>query len=287
MLGLIASYFGRSRKGRGISLLVPFRAEHHDDQRAVNWRWLKEYWRSHLPGAEIIEGEDWASVINPNLPFSKSAAVNNAARKASGDIYVIVDADGYIDIDSVLEAAKRIRHAREKGHRLWYVPYRWFYRLTRKCSHKLLESNPRHPLKFPMPPPHHCIQSTDGSQHGHWFGAMIQIMPAEAFWEVGGWDERFRGWGGEDAAAMRAMDTLFARHKTMPQQVLHVWHPMHSPSEQNKEWISWKNRIWAGQKNSNVNNWLSGLYHKAYGDPQKMRTLVNAGHKQAEEEPKK
>ena len=68
---------------------------------------------------------------------------------------------------------------------------------------------------------------------------MIQIMPSEAFWEVGGWDERFRGWGGEDHAAMRATDTLYWRHKTMPVQVLHLWHPMISP-DGTSDWVHWR-----------------------------------------------
>ena len=75
---------------------------------------------------------------------------------------------------------------------------------------------------------------------------MIQIMPSEAFWEVGGWDERFRGWGGEDHAAMRATDTLYWRHKTMPVQVLHLWHPMISP-DGTSDWVHWRERVWANQ----------------------------------------
>jgi len=110
MLGLIAlvEKFRRLRKGRGISILVPFHCSDENSQRAENWRWLRKYWECHLPGAQIMEGEDWKAFLR-GVPFSKSAAVNNAARKATGDVLAIVDADGYIDADAVLEAAERIR----------------------------------------------------------------------------------------------------------------------------------------------------------------------------------
>jgi glycosyltransferase involved in cell wall biosynthesis len=277
MFGLIEK-IRRMRKGHGISILVPFHCPDQSHQRVKNWHWLKRYWKCHLPGAQIIEGNDWRSLLHPEVPFSKSAAVNNAAKKATGDIFVIVDADGYIAADAVLEAADRIRHARKRGHKLWFVPYRWFYRLTEECSRKLLHSNPCRPHKFSTPPPMCCVQSTDGSQHGHWYGAGIQIMPREAFEEVGGWDERFRGWGGEDHAAMRAMDTLYWRHKTLPVQFLHVWHPMISPEGATDDLVNWRYRVWAGQEASGANDELSGRYYGAHGDPERMRKLVNEGH---------
>ena len=275
MFGLIEK-LRHLRKGQGISILVPFHCPDKQDQRSKNWHWLKRYWECVLPSAEIIMGEDRYGQEH-GLPFSKSAAVNDAASKAKGDIYVIVDADGFIDYKVVLEAAKRIRKARRRGHRLWFVPYRWFYRLTEDCSRKLLNSPHCNPHKFPTPPPQCCIQSQDGSQYGHWYGAGIQIMPEEAFWMVGGWDERFRGWGGEDHAAMRAMDTLYWRHKTLPVQFLHVWHPMISPKGVSGELVSWRERMWAGQAGAGANDHLSGRYYGANGEPDRMRRLVDEG----------
>ena len=265
-----------SRKGCGISFLIPFHCPDQDSRRAENWRWLKEYWKCQLPGAEIVMGFDAASIADPGIPFSKSCAVNNAASKAHGDIFVIVDADGYVTAEAILICAHRIRKARKKGRRLWFVPYRQFFRLTERCSRHVLESNPYHPKKFSTPPPKHCIQNTSGSQHGHWFGALIQIVPREAFCEVGGWDPRFRGWGGEDHAAMEATDTLYWHHKTLPGQVLHLWHPMLGP-EGLGPWVDWQHRMWPNQKASGNNDHLSRKYYGANGHPRRMRKLVNEG----------
>jgi hypothetical protein len=261
------------RRGHGISILIPFRASVDQIQRLRNVVWLKRYWKAQLPGAEIVIGKD------PQVegsPFSKSAAVNDAASKASGDILVIVDADGYISADAVLYCAKEIRESRKRGRKLWFVPYRKFYRLTEAASNSLLQSHPKSPLKFPEPLPQEFILGDTDPTVGHWYGAMIQICPREAFDAVGGWDERFRGWGGEDHAAMRAMDTLYGLHMTLPGHVLHVWHPQIGP-EGTKTQVHWKERMWEGQDEPGANDKLAGKYYGAYRNPEKMRKLVDEG----------
>lgn len=266
--------YARQRKGDGISIIIPFRCPDKNNRRTHNFNWLKKYWKYQLPGAEVIVGHDHRI----DLPFSKSTAVNNAAAKATGDVFVIVDADGYVSIEAILECAKQIRRARSRGHRLWYVPYRQFYRLTEEASNRVLESSSRRPYQFSTPPPLDAILDTSGSQHGHWFGALIQIMPKEAFEEVGGWDNRFRGWGGEDHAAMRAMDTLYWHHKTLPGQVLHLWHPMLSPKGTDS-WVHWKYRIWEKQTKTGNNDVLLSKYHGANGHRKRMRKLLDEGLK--------
>lgn len=264
----------RHRGGSGLSILVPFHCSLDQHQRAENWAWLRKHWECELPHAQIVMGDDPTSSQDPSIPFSKSAAVNDAASRAKGDIFVIIDADGLIDTASILHCAEKIREAEKKDRRLWYVPYRQFYRLTEKASRRVLQSPPCESLEFPVPPPPCDILNTSGSQHGHWYGAGIQIMSRSAFWEVGGWDERFRGWGGEDHAAMRAMDTLYWRHKTLPGQFLHIWHPMFSTLE-TASWVDWKDRVWENQISAGANDALSGRYYGAYGDRKRMRKLVN------------
>jgi len=54
---------------------------------------LRNYWEEMLPEAEIIIGRD----PKLRLPFSKTYAVNAAAKKAHGKYFVILDADAYLD----------------------------------------------------------------------------------------------------------------------------------------------------------------------------------------------
>jgi glycosyltransferase involved in cell wall biosynthesis len=246
-----------------ISFLVPFRPQHSQKRRQEVWQWLQEYWRWELPGVEIVTGHSKGKV------FSKSEAVNDAAKRASGRIFVIIDADCYIDGDVIRACADRIDRELRRGNKLWYVPYRSLYRLTKESTDLVLDSDPRHPYTFSSPPCWDEVESTEGSGHGHRFGAMIQIMPREAFFAVGGMDPRFRGWGGEDVAFVKALDTLYSPHKTTNNDVLHMWHP--------KIGDSFKTRMWEGQHNPGLNGRLASRYMQSVGDRVMMRKVVDEG----------
>lgn len=271
--GLFPKHY-RERKGYGITVIIPFRKSEKFPRQKQNFKWIKKYIKCHLPWAQVVVGKDRRF----DLPFSKSAAINEGANRASGDVFVILDADGYISIDSILYCAKRIRHARERGKRLWYVPYRQFYRLTDRASQRVIKSQPCYPYRFPTPPHPGDIQNSSGSGHGHWFGALVQILPREAFDACGGWDERFRGWGGEDHSAMRATDTLYWPHKTLPGQVLHLWHPMLGHTAGMDNWVEWSDRLWDNQGTPGLNNHLATRYSRANGDVDRMQSLVDEWH---------
>jgi hypothetical protein len=247
-----------SGKGKGISLLVPFRSD--GERRTETWRWLEEYWQFWLPGAEIIMGRDG------HFPFCKTGAVNDAFRRARGDIVVILDADCYIDHAVILSCASQIRAARRRRRRMWFVPYRHFYRLTDAASRLVLDSYPQNPYRFGAPPPAGDVEESSGQSVGHWYGALIQIMPKEAFEIAGGMDLRFRGWGAEDISFMNAVDTLYARHRTTRNQVLHMWHPHIGTLHVEREWV--------GQDGPGGNNQLATRYQGAYGRPDRMRALT-------------
>lgn len=264
-------------KGYGISILVPLHLTDPNDQRAKNWEWLRRYWRTCLPGAEIIIGKD-KDAIDKGTVFSKSVAINDAASKAHGNVFVLLDADAYLPADSITYCAKEIRLAQKKKWKLWFVPYRKLYRLSEGVSNKLLQSDPKHLFPISTPPRDEdftnkgTYENTPISCIGHWYGAMVQIMSRSAFETVGGWDPRFTGWGGEDHAAMAAMDTLYSPHKTLSSAVFHLWHPiLVSGTENDKE----NKRMWANQTTSGNNNALSGRYYYSQGNPLKMRKLVD------------
>jgi glycosyltransferase involved in cell wall biosynthesis len=255
------------RRGEGVSLLVPFRSD--NGRREETWNWLYRYWEAELPAAEIVTGS------NDDIPFCKTAAVNDAAARATGDVLVILDADCYIDGGVIDDCAASIRAARLLDVRLWYVPYRHFYRLTAAASRFLMTYDPAFPPRFfAAAPAAMMLQAApdmmaSGTLHAHWFGALIQVMPREAFEMVGGMDERFSGWGGEDVSFMHALDTLYGKHKTMPNGVIHLWHPSIGVSVQDRQW--------AGQSRSDFNNVICQRYGAAVGDVTKMRDLVTEG----------
>ena len=255
---IISNYRHRRRLGYGISLLVPFRDDAGGRAKALNW--LVRYWLAGMPRCEVVIGND------DHVPFCKTGAVNDAFRRSAGDIVVIMDADCYIDIDVILDCARQIRRARRMNRKLWFIPYRHFYRLTKAITESVLESNPAHPFIIPSPPPEFMTEYATGYSVGHWFGALIQIMPREAFIAAGGMDERFNGWGGEDVSFMKAVDTLYTPHMASPNQVTHLWHP-HTGTLHTE-------RTWDGQAKAGNNNPLAHRYIGAYRRKARMEALT-------------
>lgn len=243
----------------GISLLVPFRSDH--ERRQQTWDWLRRYWEHELPHAEIVMGTD------NSFPFCKTAAINEAAGRAGGDIFVILDADCYIRGKVVQRCADKIRAARRRGQRLWFIPYRMFFRLTDEASRVVLDSDPAHPVRFPAEPQASAIENASTSVRSHWYGALISVLPVEAFYMAGMADTRFAGWGGEDVAFMHACDTLYARHRASANEVFHLWHPHIGTLNVDREW--------AGQDGPNANGRLTVRYARARGDRAKMAALVS------------
>ena len=256
----------RRDKGAGLSLLVPYRND-HEEGRADNWAWLRQYWEHALPEAELIVGDA------PGDPFSKTCAVNAAFRESTGDVIALVDADCYIDPSVVLECAEEIRTGRHRPQPepVWFVPYRHLYRLTRVSTLILTASEPDDPFLFATPPADDEVGPKGGSNFGHWYGALIQIFPREAFERVHGMDARFRGWGGEDVSLVLAIDTLFGVHRTTSNQVVTLWHTVQSMPGTNPELL----RLWEGQEDPRKNWKTAGRYRKALRNPEAMRALID------------
>ena len=271
--------FRRHRKTKTlISILVPFGG--HDPFRVMVWKWLRRYYEYHLHDYEIIMGTDNSSVQSWHRrhpkAFSKSAAINNAFKHSHGDIIVILDADCYIDPRVIMHWAERLRAQRRAGIRSWAVPYRYLLRLTEDMTKEVLRSSPDCPFYFTQVPPSYEVEGSDGSGWGHVYGALIQILPREAFVLVGGWDERFRGWGGEDRAFLQKLDALWGHYQNSPNVVYHLWHPKFIAAEgMDKDGRRAEIRSWEGQKTIRSNDWLSWQYEFAKNDPTKMRQVMD------------
>lgn len=252
-------YVPRKHRGRGISLVVPFRADTPD--RAFIWQYLREYYEYHLPKAELIVGTDHG------VPFSKTAAWNDGMQYVTGDVVVLLDADCYIDTRTIELAAFRIREARKAGRRAWTVPYRSMQRLTAVGTMNMFKRPPQYP--------HVCFTASScepesGGYDGenvmaHHYGALIMIIPIEAWMELGGFDPRFRSWGAEDISTSMALDTLYCKHRTMAGTVVTPHHQVIGSKH---------HRVWSGGERD-ANGQLGMRYRRAWGDPVRMRALVD------------
>lgn len=262
---LIAIFYGVVEKKRPkISILIPFSST--SAIRDKTFQWLLKYWAHELPDAEIIIGKSRGKI------FCKTEAFNDAAKRATGKVLVLLDADAYMYGSVIDKCADKILEELRFGNHLWFIPYRHLYRLRKFISRSIISSDPENPLRISSPPPPEYVQ---GKKHenvyAHRYGAMAMIFPREALDVLGCFDERFKGWGGEDVCLLRALDTLWGKHKTTNNDILHLWHPFIGTDYITKRW--------EGQDAGNINNKLSKKYHQATGHPALMRKIVDEGCK--------
>lgn len=256
----------QNKNGYGITILVPFTPGLSEERDKI-WAWLREYWRRQLPHAKVILGQDPVhGLAEEGVPFSKTAAVNAAAAQARGDVLVILDADAYVAPELITHCAAEIRFAHRTRRRLWFVPYRRFYRLSQDATARVLDSDPGDPWHPEDPPLTTHLDALQGRspKYGHHFAAMIMILPRAAFEEVGGMDPRFAGWGGEDISFMRAVDTIYVNHKTVDYSVFHLYHGTLGIGV---------NRQWEGQTKRMPFALLGARYLAAYGNRERMLRL--------------
>lgn len=181
-------------------VLVPRRAG--DPHRDAAWEYVRRSWAAH--GWPIYVGE------HNDGPFNAAAARNLAAAAADADqrweVAVFVDADTVmLDPGPVLEAVRMAA-----GKRLLVRPYARYWQLDEAGSAQLMAGATRRPAG-------HLLRET---AHGG-----VNVVSRELWDAVGGYDERFRGWGSEDTAFELACVALGGLRR-LRGEVFHLWHPI-------------------------------------------------------------
>jgi len=124
-------------------------------------------------------------------PFNLAQARNNAVRMAETECVIVADADALPTIENILIALLTVDE-----HIVW--PYTLHRYISAECQGD--------PFRAPavqlagMPP-----QPAEG--YSNWTGS-IYVALRSSYWHVGGFDERFTSWGGEDACFRMAANTL-------------------------------------------------------------------------------
>lgn len=220
-----------------ISILMPFQRD--GGPREKNFEWIKAFYKENFPEAEICIG------TSDDRPFNKSRAINRAAQRAEGDILIMGDADIFYDPQIIHDSLALLTKD------TWILPYTSINRLSEEASSNVMKLNP----KWPIPLDLGMYELEDAPD----YSGGINIMWRDHFMEVGGFDERFEGWGGEDDSFFYAMETLCGTHCRLDRTICHLWHPKY-------RYDSFP---------SGKNNWeLRGQYSDAHGDKEKMYAIL-------------
>lgn len=218
-----------------LSILVPFKSD--NGYRDKNWSWIKKRYDTLMPNAQICMGDCDIE------PFSRSQAINNAAKLATRDIFVIADADIVVDIKQIELAVTGL------SLYPWIVPYMIINKLTVKQTDELLQKDPSITMSD--------IDFGDcekliGQNENRIIAGGIIIVPRKYFEQIGGFDERFKGWGGEDDAFQRALDVSCGPHGRLKTTLWHLYHPL-SPKTNHEKNCELLNKFY-GTRESIINN---------------------------------
>jgi len=225
-----------------VSVLVPYRPDGGHRDRA--WAWIEQRWRLAF-GDEIellVGGDDGGR--NPG-EFNHPLAINRLASEASGDVFVIADADTAPDPVFIRRACSWV----DEGIVVWALPTQ-YRKLTEAATEEVFEH-----------PPHTNLYGYETAWIGEsvsWSGTVA--VPRAGFEFVGGYDERFAFWGADDVCFAASMATLWGPFARLPGACYHFWHP--APIEETYG-------HWRHQKQYD----LTMRYTDAWGDPEAMKKV--------------
>ena len=184
-----------------VSVLVPYQPD--DEYRDRAWAFNRARWEAMDVELVIGEGQGVAG------SFQQSRAINAAARRATGDVFVIADADVALEPAWVTDAVELVRCGVP-----WVLPRR-YRQLTERSTLTVLTGDPLDPIPPNLP----AVWVGDGIS---WTGGIVLLR--EAFEAVGGYEERFGGWGANDICFAMALDTLWGQHRRLEGDATHLWH---------------------------------------------------------------
>lgn len=220
---------------RDFSIVIP--CDDGSERREIN-QWVQNWYRRTYEGREVIVS------VSEGQPFNKSVAINRGVLRASCDLLVIVDSDTMIVPEQL---AKGINDD-------WTIPFNRVLNLTQAATCRCLEDG----IVFADLQP----DDVEHIREGFVRAGGVWIVSRAIFEEVGGCDERYAGWGGEDDSFCRAANTLVKHLRIVPGDVYHLWHP---PNPGRNDF----------QQRPNYRLWRR--YCRATGKPEYMRALVDEG----------
>jgi len=224
-----------------LGIVIPYRGDLGYRERLIKYNVARL--RCLVPEAQIV-------VQDSKQPlFNRSEARNLGAKKVNREFLLLLDADTVFNVDQIKHGVGVIA----SGVAPWVIAYQDYYSLTEDASWKLMEQKGDVKLGTPQPGEYMFkLKSFAG----------VLLMRKSVFDAVGGYDERFQGWGYEDNAFKDKMDTLQGTFARVNGNAYHLWHPR--SEEEN-----------FGQPNIKANELLYNRYGKAKGRPEIMRKLAS------------
>lgn len=194
-----------------VAILIPMRYDNGWRDRL--WAFCRQQWASNFPGWPVFEGMHLAE----EGPFNRSLAINRASDLADRhfgapwDVALIIDGDTLSDPGAVQRA---VDHAAATGHLA--VAHSARHMLTRRATDMILQGAD----------PATVMRSRSSAKKVYYDSISCAVAVRRDSWDmVGGFDDKFVGWGFEDTAFRIAVETMTEHHLHIERSdCLHLWH---------------------------------------------------------------
>ena len=224
-----------------VAILVPLRAGTPERDRL--WAFAREWWERDQPDWPIVEGFE-----SGQGPFNRAAAINDAAAKAGEwDVAVVIDADVICNPEAVRAGVER---AAAGGYIV--VTHNERVMLSKAGTQKIIDGY-RGPWK------------EKGMVERSWPDSVsCSVVVPRSVWDaVGGFDERFVGWGFEDTAFTLAVEAVTGQLLgIVHSECFHLWHTRAVDAKR-------------ASPTFQANLALKERYVEAFTDPDAMRALLD------------
>jgi len=181
--------------------LIPYRSDRGHRDRL--WQHLKSHYWSESPYPLFVGSHD-------DGPFNRSIAVNRAATNAGDwDVAIIADSDTWVSVQQLSDAVKLASTGGTLVSALTAVA-----ELDARCTEQILCGD----LKF-FDIGLERVRAGDLATQ-----SSMLAVPRKLWDNIGGFDEKFAGWGGEDNAFWRAASILGGQPHRVQGYAYHLWH---------------------------------------------------------------
>lgn len=181
-------------------VIVPYRADNGHRDRL--WTFVRENYWVNQP-YEIVIGHHTDGL------FNRSRAINQAADR-DWDVAIIADADTWVPAKQLHQALLTANITKSL-----VAAFDTVVELSQPCTDKLLRGNATLAGNFEAT----TVRTRDMETQS----SMLVINRA-LFDQVGGFDERFQGWGGEDSAFWKACTLHAGQPHRITGNAYHLWH---------------------------------------------------------------
>lgn len=183
-----------------VAVVIPWRGGDPDRER--HHETVRARLRDMLPDAWHIDAD------SGHQPFSRAGSRNHGVRLAQdvgAEVVVLCDADTLPEREPLLAAIDSAHDGR------LHLPYVHFRGLSETGTRHYLGGTP--------------AEACEAELETTWSTGGVMVIQPEAWWRMGGSDERFRGWGFEDTATRVACDALLGPTVRHTGTIYHLWHP--------------------------------------------------------------